>query len=50
MKKNKLWQLGIAIIIAVFFLSSCKKTTTDVVATNADNFQLLEKDAPPVAE
>lgn len=48
MKKKKLWQLGIAIIIAVFFLSSCKKTTTDVVATNADNFQLQEKDETPL--
>lgn len=44
MKKIKLWQLGIAIIIALFFLSSCKKTTTDVVAKNADDFQLQEKD------
>ncbi len=43
MKKKVFWHMAIVIAITVF-ITSCKKITTDVVAANADQFQLQEKD------
>jgi hypothetical protein len=44
MKKNKAFQLGAVILIAFFYLTSCKKNTSDLVVQPADNFQLQEQD------
>ena len=44
MKKNKALPLGAVILIALFYSTSCKKITPDVVAQPTENFQLKEQD------
>jgi len=44
MKKNKALPLGAVILIALFYSTSCKKITPDVVAQPTENFQLQEQD------
>ena len=42
MKKNKALPLGAVILITLFYSTSCKKITPDVVAQPTENFQLQE--------
>lgn len=43
MKKKIFWQMATVFAITMF-ITSCKKTTTDVVAAKADEYRLQEKD------
>ena len=43
MKKKIFWQMATVFAITMF-ITSCKKTTTDVVAEKADEYRLQEKD------
>ncbi len=44
MKKNKAQHWGIAAVIFVIMLSSCRKTAQDVVTTTEDEFAIQEQD------
>ncbi len=44
MKKKNLWSAGAVVAMALFFLTSCTKTTPDIVAKNADDELLQEQD------